>query len=750
MAPRRLPQNNQPNQPNQSLAFSAVPHFSAHSSEPLNASEIAPQTFRARLGAFVGRLKFNPFIEPTDNVYSAKATGTHKNILLPDGIPVFYLHGTWATTATMKPMIDFIARIQTHHPSYMSYIPEVEKASGIDSVGEAKDILPAYQLATRDMGDLQFQVIGKNLKAIQAILAEKWKTQKTQETALGEFFNILPEEQKLLVPVIQRYFKNNILEASPRMNISQSFASLVDEGVERVRREFKKLALPMDKLEMMDTYLLYNRAMAEGKTINLNMYETYHDPQVINLRPLNLHDVTFLNAYLMFLEDDLAVKLQEAYREAGFSRSETLLKERSKQMAQKLMEAISPKGMVLGHSQGGTVLMSALLKYLSSPKLTAGKSFDLNSPEANLIGARYIGLATLFSSPLQGIPDEPIWSRPLYATLEQCEKKMRSFLHMDSMVNPEKTMTKWLAKKIIWFLFEHNRPAVSEIRASSPFMRQLKNQVDALRGSGVTVISTHDTNDTFVEPEATFLKNQEGEDVPNVFNVGLTLPKVDVTYTEPSDVVETELRRWELPSDGVLAFIVRRLPKRLHLFLYNTYKTSFGGLEQHRALLNHPAKVHMTLGEQLINDPEKQIRLLDTTNFEAVRYQALMTHRKITAHKISGKPIAEALDVLIRFTEEHPVYLERLLENARLGLPFKNSASFEASQLLENLMALMRIVIVENTQKRKAQGIELHHEQAFERALRKISEADLIPNISEGRSLSQQADSLLQALSKKN
>ncbi len=706
------------------------PHPIPFSGAPSKAPKSRGEQFRDWWERFTLRKK-PP--EPLVETYSENPPKKHQNILLPDGVPVFYLHGTWATTTAMKPVIDFIATIRTNHPSYMSYIPEVREGTGIESVDDQTDVFPAYQLATRDMGDFQFQFIQKNLTLIQGILNQPpWRKNK----ALGEFFHIIPKERALLVPVIQNFLKTSVFDVSPKINTSESLASIVEQAVGRVHREFDKLEIshPNDKQGIMDTHLLYNRALGQSKTLNLNMSKIYHDPNVINFRPLNLNDVTFLNAYLMFLEQALTEDVEKAYRKKELPLSEKELKEHSKKIAQKLMEAIAPRGMVFGHSQGGTVLISALLKYFSAPPLSPEEAFNLNSPEAKLIGARYIGLAALFSSPLHGIPDDPLWARPLYAPLEKLEKKL-----FGSWGSTDETLTKKLFKKLIWAVFAYKKPAIPEMRDSSLLMRKFQQQVNAINQNEVTVISAHDKNDTFVEPSATLLTNETGTSFSNVFNIALNPPKVGISYLGPTDVIETEIRRFHLRPDGLLVMILRHLPQWVHNFLYNTYKGSFGGLEQHRSLLNHPAKVHGDLGTQLIKNPKKQMRLLELNNFEPFRRQSLIARRRITAREIIEKPLPEALDALVSFTRTHPDYLSQLLKNAQLNLPFDNSASFEATALLEDLLHLMELAIKEGS-------FSPPQQEVLAQSLGQISSAHLLPLPSKHTSLSDQADHLLEKL----
>ncbi len=637
--------------------------------------------------AFGGKFRNDEFTQIGGTTASAPIypvpKGNHKNILLPDGVPVFYLHGTWATTAGLKPIIDFISNIATRHPSYMSFIPEVKEGTGIETVDDPKTEVPAFKQALRDMGDFQYQFIHQNLRKLCDILHNPSKAARREQ--IGEFFRVLPDERDRLVPVLEKFLEDKVFQVPPGLNISESLFAITGQGVERVRKEFAKLRINTRDREILDTYLLYTRALVEGKRLNLNMYEVYHDPATINLRPLNLKDVSFLNAYMMYLEKELATDIRKAYGVACNHEdpSACQVKNRADKMAAKLLESFAPRGMVFGHSQGGTVLLSALLKHLAMSPKTPAEAFDLNSEDVDRLGGRFIGIGSFFSAPLHGIPEEPMWGQPIAEFFEQFEQKIRGPVRSDRMIS------RWLVKRIGWRYFASKGRAVQEMRAGSEMLRRFQQDINLVRNREVTLMSAHDEHDTFIEPAATILTNEEGEKFANVFNIALEMPKVTVPYEDPQDILEQEIRAWKLHPDSPVAKLLRKLPKKFHEFLFNQYQQSFSGLVQHRALLNFPTHVHQELGRKMIKDPERQTRLLDPSNFEPFRYQSLIARRKITQKQILNQPLPTAMENLRQFWTEYPKFLSALVANAKQALPLENSASYEANLLLASTLDLV-------------------------------------------------------------
>lgn len=670
-----------------------------------------------------------------DSVILTETTAPAKNgnILLPTGTPVFYLHGTFSAGESLTPLVNFIQNIQNEHPGYISYIPEVRDGTGIETVKNPKTTLPAYKAAIRDMGDFHYQIAHHNLTRLKALL-DTPMTPEALDVKLGEFFNILPAERALILPVVKEFLAYRVFELPPEFKTGRPISDIVAQQVARLRREVNKMELSPEesKRPFIDTHFLRTKAMLHGKEMNLSTDRFFEDQNIINLRTISFKDIATLEAYLMFIEKKLRLALENTYRIAyteplaSGQLKETDILGRAKRTAAKLMEKIAPQGMAFGHSQGGTVLMSALLNHLAKSPKTPEKALEPNAPGAEELGGRYIGIQALFSSPLSGIPDEPAWGKTLTQTIER-------WLYRSDKPT---TYTRWVIKKLMWRYFDSGRPAVIEMKAGSSMVKKFQTLLPLVKDEGLTLLAAHDIHDTFVEPSAALLQDSEGKTPQNVFNISLEAPIIPPRFEDGLSMIEAEIRNHGLHPNTFLVKMLRWMPNRIKEAIFEAYLGVVTGLGQHGALVSHPTFVRKELGQKLIVDPQMQTRVLDTQNFEPFRYQALIARGKSFQRNILDLPLPQAIKALNTFESQYPMFLAALIENAREWVPIATSASFAATRILEKTLDLLQKAIEEPTLKQK-------FAYSIQRALRQIAEADLLALTQGGTSPSKRAKALL-------
>lgn len=651
------------------------------------------------------------------------------NILLPTGTPVFYLHGTFSAGESLLPLTSFIANIQNDHPGYISYIPEVRNGTGIETVSNAKETLPAYKLAIRDMGDFHYQVAHNNIQALKQIL-EADLHPLDRDKRLGEFFNILPAERAHLLPVVKEYLAYRLFERPPEFKVGYPLADIVAQQVAKVHKEFGKLEVSGEEQQraIIDTHFLRLKAQLQGKELNLSM-DTFSDsPEVINLRSITCKDIAVMQGYLMFLEKKLGraveAQLHQAYQTAldsGEVSKEELAK-RAKRTAVKLVGRIAPQGMAFGHSQGGTVLISALLNYLAKSPKEPDAALNPETPGSEVLGGRYIGIEALFSSPLSGIPDEPAWGKSL---TESLEKWLR-------FPGQPTTVTRWMMKKLLWRFFDNGRPAIHEMKAGSPMINKFQTLLPMVGDEELTVVAAHDVHDTFVEPAAALLHDVNGKTPGNVFNIPLEAPVQPVRYEDGLSIIEAEIRNHGLSPDAFLVKALRWMPGRVKEAIFEAYLGIVSGLGQHSALVNHPEYVRQALGQKMIQDPQMQTRVLNTRNFEPFRYQALIARGRSFQKNILDLPLPQAIKALNDFESKYPTFLSMLIANAQEWVPFTNSAAFAATRILDKTIDLLEKALSDPVLRPK-------YQYSIQRALRQIEHAHLKPLTQGGVSPSRRA-----------
>lgn len=631
------------------------------------------------------------------------------NVMIPTGTPAYFLHGTFTNSDTLLPVLHwFNNEVKTEHPTYLSYLPEVQRAQGIESSDPKEKTIPAYLLVMRDMGDFRFQVTYNNLLKLQNQLQHWQALPETEKNkAIAQYFNILPGFADTLAPVIATHLLQPVFhapDALKTMTPAISLMQLSEQSVQKVKKEVAKLSLSERNLKrpIYDSSFLYTEASFQGKAINLNPHQQINKPNTVNIRAIGFEEIIQLEAYLLFIQEHLAKALESALKQAyTYPPGQAALKKRAESLSEKLMEKIAPQGMAFGHSQGGTVLHTLLLNYLANaPKsyqstVRAKQQNDATALK-NMIG-RYIGLGVYFSAPLKGIPDEPLWGKKLIQEINGFESKYvnsgrRKFKKFPNLIKPgtsSKTM-KW----ILWKLFLKGRPAVSEMREGSPLMNKLASNVDLLNDhpphhSGVSIFSVFDRKDLFIEPSSSLLTDKQGNAPSNVFNLEVQAMKLPPDKETPDELMDSLLGFMGKPG----SIISNKMPGRLKAAIHKSYMKNFVDFTQHHALIALPHFVEHEVGQQVMGDAQRQQQLLTTNNFEPLRYQSLVARHKSYHQRILDLPTEQAAAALQLFVSQHPGFLQSLISNIQEALPVENSASYKAGQILGDTLDLLEKMI---------------------------------------------------------
>src|SRR5690606_5492179 len=114
-----------------------------------------------------------------------------------------------------------------------------------------------------------------------------------------------------------------------------------------------------------------------------------------------------------------------------------------------------------------------------------------------------------------------------------------------------------------------------------------------------------------------------------------------------------------------------------------------GGLLHHRAPVDFPQEIRQEMGRRLLTDPDRFTQLLDTSNFEPMRYQALVVQHKLLKKQVLDRPPLDAAQALSHVLNGDPVFLSALISNAREAIPVQESASQEARAILHELLSVI-------------------------------------------------------------
>lgn len=620
------------------------------------------------------------------------------HILVPDGTPVYFLHGTFSNSDSLQPMVNWVANdLVTNHPRYVSYVPEIDQATGIETVKKhrfrkGRQAAPAYQMVLRDMGDYRVQLIRNNLMTLDARLKE-WEQlpRKEQDRRIAEYFRVLGPMRDKLVPVIRKHVLSP-LDKAPEDLAKQKIPALKDliaKADAKLQREIRKIVPEGDgERNIHDTAWFRFKAEANGLTLNTDMGKVIDKPDVINMRSVNFQDIARIEGYLLGMRENLGKALFKVFagnRPVSAERKHYLEK-RARNTAVKLMDHIAPRGLAFGHSQGGTVLVSALMNHLARTPQVSAEALAMAGKPFNTLSGGFVGLGVFFNSPLRGIPDEPVWGKKLIEEIAGIEKKL-------PLIRRRPGMTGRAVKRVIWQAFLKGRPAIREMRQDSELAKKFREDLSGVAGRDLTLISASDAGDMFVEPEACLLADERGKTPANVFNVTMKAQQVEPGIQSPDELVESALSIFGKP----VARLARKLPPRLKEYFYKSYLENFVSIEQHSAMVSLPYFVERELGRNMIARPDNQQMLLDTGNFEPVRYQSLVARGRSYRKHVLEKPTPEAAAGLNQFVNLYPRFIDALIDNAREAIPLENSASNEAYGILRDTVNLMEGILEERT-----------------------------------------------------
>ncbi len=666
--------------------------------------------------------------EPVVPLFGAdRFTQRKKYVLIPSGTPIFFLHGTSSTGKNLNPLISWFQRdVRTDHPGYVSYMPEVENATGIDRVSNPKKQVPSSLLAIRDMGDFRCQVTARRLDELKRALAAA----PDEDQALAEFFHLRPAEKDLLLPVIRRRILHPAEQVPPawQKQYRQPLAGMAKHAVALVQAELAKMKLRPDERDMpvYDTEFLSTRADLEGRKANFDMNRPSPDKDVINIRPLHIRQVALFESYLMRMEQGLAEELASVF--AAHARTPAEAQQRARLTAAKLMDAISPRLVAIGHSQGGTALMASLVNHVQTSP-TDASAFDRQDPRRfEYLGGRAVGMNVLLSAPLSGIPELPAWGRKLLEKIGEIEAQI-------PLLRRKKGAIGEAVKRYVWHSRMKGKMAVREMRAGSDLARKFEAELPRLAGRGVTVISAFDKNDAYVEPIASQLRDKTGGHPDNVFNLEVETQQLYSFFHDTDDLLMEVLGM--VPGLGPLA--VKLIPKRLKREIQQFYDEEIVKVEQHRALITLPNAITESIGNKMMAAPENHALALKPDNFEPFRYQSLVARGKSFQRKCLDLPTPQAAAVLYEFTRQHPQFLSVLIENAREDLPVTNAASGPAQAILEKTLDLMARVVADPALKER-------YGHSLRQNLSLLAQADLPAFDTARPSLSQRAADLLKSL----
>ncbi len=592
-------------------------------------------------------------------------------------------------------------------------------------------------------GDFRYQVVHSRLQALQRTLGGN-----PTDDAIAGFFKLRADDRALLLPVIRKHLLPAMrLPVGWRQKFRPpTLRQLLDSRMNKLHRELNKLPLTPDEkeLDVHDAHFLYTKAQAAGKKTNLNMHLPRKDAGTINIRPITLKDAMVLEESLLGLEQSLLRPLRQAFRQ----NHDPLGDVRAKAIAAKLMEAIAPRVTAIGYSQGGTVLMVALLNYLLSCQRGGFADKPDGIDPKVLLPARSIGLPLLLSAVVKGgIDDLPEWARPLLEAADWVEQKTPMLKERHPGL-----VGRW-AVQLAWWLKTRNSPGIEEMRIGRKLMEKIEKHVDLLDTHGIPVISAFDKHDAYVEPKHSRLSNRYDQTPRLAFNVELQLP-IQPPYFETGESLEKAIAR--LPS--------RRFPRLRKLseewrqrllegYMQHFYNRHPSKVEQHLATIKEPEAITKKIGRFLMADPTHQGVLLNPMNrYEPMRYQSMLALSKSFQRRILGKnpsrlsanapdgyPVWRSIRLLTFFVRQHPGFLKAMIANARENLPFTNSASHLAQDVLKQSLALMAQAVQDPLLRQRYAPI-------IQASLKTIAAANLPATSLGQQSLSQQAKQLLQQL----
>ncbi len=636
---------------------------------------------------------------PPDTV-SITHTPNRKTIL-PKGTPVFLLHGTFAHSGSL----DIPARtFGDHHPVYRSYLPEDRYSTGIDQVGgEARD--SASRMAARDMGDFRFQLLHQNLKPLKALKQqlEKVPEQALRNRLIGEYFGIVPEMRKTLGPIIEEALLQSVFE--PKDGLQAFVAGQIEMLQDEAARLVPKKELP----SIIDTHWFRETSESQGKEVNWYSDRTIDreiNPRIISSQAVDTLGMR-LNQLERLLTEGFAESLARRFPDPAFRQA---IEETSRNTAIHILQQLAPKGLAYGHSQGGSILNSALVNYLEQVQEMEGeekwpKKTGSDPPKSadGVMGAAFIGFFMPVCAALQGLPHNPYW-----LNISEIEAKLA------------------------WDLASNGAPGISDTRKGSSLTRRFEENFYRFHHIGLSGLAVHEEKDGLATKDAASFP----DDIPrNFHNHATNQPRIPTDPKNPEKITMILLGKlmpglfksaasayewgemmvdwndslikmwqWWIPEKlrkGPGDFFRLQLPELLRfnpalgpIFHEIERKYDQGNLEQHWSpIVFSDRLLGEELTEQFLMKPALMADHMDTVNFEPFRRQVLAGWRERFRQEVMDlarqEGPTEGFDALKRFLDHHPGFVDGLLKNAQEGTATLPSASQDAREMLGEILAII-------------------------------------------------------------
>ena len=650
-----------------------------------------------------------------------------RNLLLPATTPMFFLHGLSSNSTDLDNVTGYVEGAEPNRPIYASYIPEAHDGKPIENPKDPTDI-PSAKFALHDIGSFRYQYIRNNLEELATFL-EKIEplSEEERDVKLAEYFEILPEAADDLIPIIKDfvlYPSFHLPGELKQQGYARCLLHLTEEEIRGLKQEVSKLKNPAAFADrnIIDTGTLYNAAIEAGfddEDINRDPYTNYTNAKKINLRPIHFREIAELEGYLMLMEERMTQALIPVLGDDL---------EKAQKTAVKLMEKISPKGMALGYSQGGVILQSALMDYLDNGAKHSGEKEKIHQ-NPTLLAARYIGLSTSFSSPMRGTPRQPQFAITI---MDKIHTMMGDRRVMRKLADYTEGFLDWF----IWRQKIKMQPSLAEMLEEGSVSKRTHafvNRNTSLGPSTIddfdgTILTVADKGDAYVNPESSKLVDDSGNSAINVFNIDVEpfeLPD-DTPYLihDPDTMIINNL----MFLGKTAVKLLLKMPDGYKQAFYDHVAPIYNQAARHSGLLMNTDMVFTDIGKKILTDTRNQLSLLNTKNFEPLRYQSLIARRKVYHRDILSQDTQQAAIRLKHFTDTYPTFIDALIDNAREALPFKTSASLLASQILNDTLDMLdRVLDAEPVSAGPMGEVSLKevYRASMKKCLETISAADL-------------------------
>ena len=364
-------------------------------------------------------------------------------------------------------------------------------------------------------------------------------------------------------------------------------------------------------------------------------------PEVINkMESLMKTDRSELEKTFSGRTKEIEKALAGDIEKTGFGSDSKNQKIACEKTAAEIMDTISPKAVLVGHSMGGFVSYTLTV----NPKENAGDGNEFTYDGGN-------GVSTIItlSSPVKSGVSRPLPRGLTNYTYNLIEKNildpMEAFPGMQfSMINPffnawysynkelmkemygqTTNMSAAMTNPIIYAM----EPGVEQISEGSDF---IKEYVEGKKvPEGITALAVYNPEDGISEPENSVLDESQ----PNAHNLEVTVPITAEDLKDPKHTRPTEA---------------------------------------HKKMSMYPYEHGEEFKEELLSNPKYITRILEPSNYDGVRWQCMNNLMEM----VDKDP------ALFKNAEFKPV-LKKVKDVAAEKLPFADSPSYIAHKLLEKI-----------------------------------------------------------------